>query len=44
VTDLILSIPQKENPFKLMGERRKQKAGLPNIHFYDTRPEALNPL
>jgi len=34
--------PQKENPFKLMGERRKQKAGLLDIHFYDTRHEALN--
>jgi len=34
-------IPQSENAFRLMWERRKAKAGLEDIHFHDTRHEAI---
>ncbi|PKD80210.1 tyrosine-type recombinase/integrase [Acinetobacter radioresistens] len=34
-------IPQTENAFRLMWERRKEKAGLSDIHFHDTRHEAI---
>ena len=33
-------IPQTENAFRLMWERRKAKVGLSDIHFHDTRHEA----
>lgn len=34
-------IPQNENAFRLMWERRKEKAGLADIKFHDTRHEAI---
>ena len=34
-------IPQNENAFRLMWERRKAKVGLSDIHFHDTRHEAI---
>ena len=34
-------IPQSENAFRLMWERRKEKVGLADIHFHDTRHEAI---
>lgn len=34
-------IPQNENAFRLMWERRKAKVGLADIHFHDTRHEAI---
>lgn len=34
-------IPQSENAFRLMWERRKAKIGLEDIHFHDTRHEAI---
>ena len=34
-------IPQSENAFRLMWERRKAKVGLSDIHFHDTRHEAI---
>lgn len=34
-------IPQSENAFRLMWEKRKASIGLPNLHFHDTRHEAI---
>jgi len=34
-------IPQSENAFRLMWEKRKALAGLSNLHFHDTRHEAI---
>ncbi len=34
-------IPQSENAFRLMWERRKAKVGLEDIHFHDARHEAI---
>lgn len=34
-------IPQTENAFRLMWERRKARVGLEDIHFHDTRHEAI---
>lgn len=34
-------IPQLENAFRLMWERRKAKVGLKDIHFHDARHEAI---
>lgn len=34
-------IPQSENAFRLIWERRKAKIGLEEIHFHDTRHEAI---
>lgn len=34
-------IPQSENAFRLMWERRKTKVGLDDIHFHDARHEAI---
>ena len=34
-------IPQSENAFRLMWEKRKLAIGLPNLHFHDTRHEAI---
>ncbi|AOA58294.1 tyrosine-type recombinase/integrase [Acinetobacter larvae] len=34
-------IPQSENAFRLMWERRKSKVGLSDLHFHDTRHEAI---
>lgn len=34
-------IPQSENAFRLMWERRKAKVGLEDIKFHDTRHEAI---
>ena len=34
-------IPQSENAFRLMWEKRKTAVGLNNLHFHDTRHEAI---
>ena len=34
-------IPQSENAFRLMWERRKEAVGLSGLHFHDTRHEAI---
>lgn len=34
-------IPQSENAFRLMWEKRKAEVGLNNLHFHDTRHEAI---
>ena len=34
-------IPQSENAFRLMWEKRKATVGLNNLHFHDTRHEAI---
>lgn len=34
-------IPQSENAFRLMWEKRKAKMGLNDLHFHDTRHEAI---
>lgn len=34
-------IPQSDNAFRLMWERRKAKVGLEDIHFHDARHEAI---
>ncbi|MGS0705829.1 tyrosine-type recombinase/integrase [Acinetobacter sp. ANC 3781] len=34
-------IPQSENAFRLMWEKRKNAVGLNNLHFHDTRHEAI---
>ncbi|MFW2077525.1 tyrosine-type recombinase/integrase [Acinetobacter sp. ULE_I010] len=34
-------IPQSENAFRLMWEKRKASVGLLNLHFHDTRHEAI---
>lgn len=34
-------IPQSENAFRLMWERRKDAVGLSGLHFHDTRHEAI---
>lgn len=34
-------IPQSENAFRQMWEKRKAAVGLPNLHFHDTRHEAI---
>lgn len=34
-------IPQSENAFRLMWEKRKAEIGLLNLHFHDTRHEAI---
>ncbi len=34
-------IPQSENAFRLMWEKRKASIGLNNLHFHDTRHEAI---
>lgn len=34
-------IPQSENAFRLMWEKRKTTVGLNNLHFHDTRHEAI---
>lgn len=34
-------IPQSENAFRLMWEKRKALAGLSGLHFHDTRHEAI---
>lgn len=35
-------IPQSENAFRLMWEKRKAVVGLLNLHFHDTRHEAIS--
>lgn len=37
-------VPQSENAFRLMWERTKNKVGLDDIHFHDTRHEAITRL
>lgn len=37
-------IPQSENAFRLMFERTKAKVGLSDLHFHDTRHEAITRL
>lgn len=37
-------VPQSENAFRLMWERTKTKVGLADIHFHDTRHEAITRL
>ncbi|MBF7685905.1 site-specific integrase [Acinetobacter sp. B10A] len=37
-------IPQSENAFRLMWERTKNKIGLSDLHFHDTRHEAITRL
>lgn len=37
-------IPQSENAFRLMFERTKSKLGLKDLHFHDTRHEAITRL
>lgn len=37
-------IPQSENAFRLMFERTKAKVGLADLHFHDTRHEAITRL
>ncbi|KAA8735721.1 site-specific integrase [Acinetobacter qingfengensis] len=37
-------IPQSENAFRLMFERTKAKVGLDDLHFHDTRHEAITRL
>ncbi|QOW46490.1 MULTISPECIES: site-specific integrase [Acinetobacter] len=39
--DGVKLIPQSENAFRLMWERRKAKVGLEDIHFHDARHEAI---
>lgn len=39
--DGVKLIPQSENAFRLMWERRKAKIGLEDIHFHDARHEAI---